>query len=51
VFGNGRLVPLDRNAKARIMTMARARMRCTEKHEAYGVVRIGGLVLSLGRGQ
>jgi hypothetical protein len=38
VFGEGRLVPLDRNAKARIMVFARALTRRTEKGKHYGVV-------------
>src|SRR5262249_34550132 len=38
MFGEGRLLPLDRNAKARIMTLARALTRRTEKGKHYGVV-------------
>jgi hypothetical protein len=38
MFGEGRLVPLDRNAKARIMTLARALMRRTDKGKHYGIV-------------
>src|SRR5262245_9335867 len=38
MFGEGRLLPLDRNAKARIMVLARALMRRTEKGKHYGVV-------------
>lgn len=38
VFGAGRPLPLDRNAKARVMTLARALMRRTEKGRAYGRV-------------
>jgi hypothetical protein len=38
MFGEGRLTPLDRNAKARIMTLARALSHRTEKGKAYGVV-------------
>jgi AraC-like DNA-binding protein len=38
VFGDGRPRPLDRNAKARVMTLARALMRRTEKGKAYGPV-------------
>jgi hypothetical protein len=38
VFGVGRPRPLDRNAKARVMHLARCLMRPTEKGKAYGVV-------------
>lgn len=38
VFGEGRPVPLDRNAKARIMTLARALSHPTEKGKHYGVI-------------
>ncbi len=38
VFGDGRPRPLDRNAKARIMTLARALTRRTEKGKAYGAI-------------
>lgn len=38
VFGSGRCRPMDRNAKARLMHLARALMRRTEKGRAYGVV-------------
>jgi hypothetical protein len=38
VFGEGRLLPLDRNAKARIMVLARALTRRTEKGRHYGVI-------------
>ena len=37
VFGPGRLVPLDRNAKVRVMMVARALMR-QEKGKAYGKI-------------
>lgn len=37
-FGQGIAVPLDRNAKARIMVKARALSRRTEKGRAYGVL-------------
>src|SRR5271170_7151466 len=37
VFGDGRPRPLDRNAKVRVMTLARALMRRTEKGKAYEV--------------
>jgi len=35
-FGEGRCMPLDRNAKARIMTLARALTHPTEKRKHYG---------------
>jgi Helix-turn-helix domain len=38
MFGDGRAVPLDRNAKARIMTLARALMRPTEKGKHWGPI-------------
>ncbi len=38
VFGDGRLVPLDRNAKVRIMMLARALMRRQEGGKHYGAV-------------
>src|SRR5277367_4127648 len=38
LFGDGRPRPLDRNAKVRIMTYARALMRRTEKGKAYGPI-------------
>jgi helix-turn-helix protein len=38
VFGSGRHVPLDRNAKSRIMMLARALKRPTEKGRHYGRV-------------
>jgi helix-turn-helix protein len=38
VFGEGRSVPLDRNTKARIMTLARALTHRTEKGKHYGVI-------------
>jgi Helix-turn-helix domain len=38
MFGEGRAVPLDRNAKARITTLARALMRPTEKGKHWGPV-------------
>ena len=38
LFGYGRCVPLDRNAKVRVMTLARALMRRTEKGKHYGIV-------------
>ena len=38
LFGEGRLTPLDRNAKVRILVFARALARRTEKGKHYGVV-------------
>jgi len=38
LFGEGRPRPLDRNAKARIMHLARCLSRRTEKGKAYGIV-------------
>ena len=38
IFGEGRLRPLDGNAKARIQTLARALSHKTEKGKAYGAV-------------
>jgi Helix-turn-helix domain len=38
MFGEGRLLPLDRNAKTRIMTLARALSRRTEQGKHYGVI-------------
>jgi hypothetical protein len=38
VFGDGRPLPLDRNAKVRVMTLARALMRRTEAGKHYGQV-------------
>lgn len=38
VFGYGRPIPLDRNAKARIMVLARAMSRRTEPGKAYGIL-------------
>src|SRR5450432_808541 len=37
-FGEGRPRPLDRNAKVRVMTSARALMRRTEKGKHYGAI-------------
>jgi hypothetical protein len=37
-FGQGLAVPLDRNAKTRIMVLARALSRRTEKGRAYGIL-------------
>ena len=45
VFGDGRPRPLDRNAKARVMTYARALMRRTEKGKAYGQVTAKALAV------
>ena len=38
MFGEGRALPLDRNAKARIMVLARALMRRSEEGKHYGVL-------------
>jgi hypothetical protein len=38
LFGDGRPRALDRNAKVRVMTLARALMRRTEKGKAYGQI-------------
>lgn len=38
VFGPGRCVPLDRNAKVRVMMLARALSRSQEPGKAYGVI-------------
>ena len=38
MFGEGRLLPLDRNAKARIMVLARALMQRSEEGKHYGVL-------------
>src|SRR3954462_12381877 len=38
MFGEGRLVPLDRNAKVRITTLALALSRRTEERKHYGVL-------------
>jgi len=38
MFGEGRLVPLDRNAKARIMVLARALMHRSGEGKHYGVL-------------
>jgi len=38
LFGDGRPRPLDRNAKVRIKTLARAMMRRTEKGKHYGQI-------------
>ncbi len=45
VFGDGRPRPLDRNAKARIMTLARALMCRTEKGKAYGQITAKALAV------
>jgi len=45
LFGEGRLVPLDRNAKARVMTLARALTRRTEPGRHYGVLSAKFLAL------
>lgn len=38
LFGDGRPLPLDRNAKARVQAKARALMQRTEKGKAYGSI-------------
>ena len=38
MFGEGRVLPLDRNAKARIMVLARALMQRSEEGKHYGVL-------------
>jgi hypothetical protein len=38
MFSEGRLIPLDRNAKARIMALARALSHRTEPGKHYGIV-------------
>jgi Helix-turn-helix domain len=45
LFGDGRPRPLDRNAKARVMTYARALMRRTEKGKAYGAISAKALAV------
>jgi hypothetical protein len=45
VFGDGRPRPLDRNAKVRIKTYARALMRRTEKGKAYGQITAKGFAV------
>lgn len=44
-FGNGRPRPLDRNAKARIMILARSFMRRTEKGKHYGLITAKALAV------
>jgi hypothetical protein len=38
VFGERRLVPLDRNAKVSIMALARAFLHRSEKGKHYGIL-------------
>ena len=45
LFGEGRPVPMDRNGKARLMVLARALMRRTEKGRAYGAITAKGLAV------
>jgi len=45
LFGTGRPVPLDRNAKVRVMHWARCLSRRTEKGRAYGVVTAKALAV------
>lgn len=45
VFGDGRPRPLDRNGKARVMVLARALMRRTEKGKHYGAITAKALAV------
>ena len=45
VFGDGLPWPLDRNAKVRVMTRARALMRRTERGKHYGIVTAKALAV------
>lgn len=45
VFGDGRPRPLDREAKVRVMTLARALMRRTEKGKHYGAITAKALAV------
>lgn len=45
VFGDGRPRPLDRNGKVRVMTLARALMRRTEKGKHYGAITAKALAV------
>lgn len=45
VFGEGRPLPLDREAKLRILVLARAMMRKTEKRKHYGRVTAKALAV------
>ena len=45
VFGDGKPLPLDRNAKARIMALARAISRTREPGHAYGPITAKGLAV------
>ena len=45
VFGDGRPRPLDRNAKVRVMTLARALTRRTEASKHYGTVTAKALAV------
>ena len=45
VFGDGRSCKLDRNAKVRIMTRARALMRRTERGKHYGAITAKALAV------
>jgi len=45
VFGDGRPLPLDRNAKVRVMTRARALLRRTEKGKHYGAITAKALAV------
>jgi len=45
MFGVGRPRPLDRNAEARVMHLARCLMRRTEKGRAYGAITAKALAV------
>jgi hypothetical protein len=45
VFGEGRPLPLDRNAKVRIVTLARSLTRRTAKGKAYGAITAKALAV------
>ena len=45
MFGEGRPRPLDRNAKVRVMTFARALMRRTEPGKHYGAITAKALAV------
>ncbi len=45
LFGDGRPRPMDRNAKVRIMHLARALMKKTEKGKAYGSITAKALAV------
>ena len=45
LFGDGRPVPMDRNAKTRVMVLARALSRRTEPGRAYGALTAKALAV------